>query len=201
MSNITKDITKFVYINCVDTCALQNIFSSNKLYNASIVKCKYIISGFVKFESLDDEWKGNKKNEVYFKKRYKEEIEKGNIEVHNITLDDLTDVEMTKKFESLGIGEVTTIILARKFRQAFLSDDKEAKSSATDYLTNENVQTSPQLCGHLFFITLLKNKSDMDIIEQEYISNNPTDKMHLHFRTMYEEAMRILEMQKLFTKN
>ncbi|MDF5724128.1 MAG: XRE family transcriptional regulator, partial [Rhizonema sp. PD37] len=67
------------------------------------------------------------------------------------------DVEILQKRMNLSKGELTSIVFAKKTRQAFLTDDQKARKLASKVMQSDQVQTMPHLLGWLFFVSYLND--------------------------------------------
>ena len=73
---MTIDITTFNILNVIDTCAIDNLLSSNTLYIASInSNCKFCYTKFVEYEMFFKERKNSTPSSEYLIKRLKEETQ------------------------------------------------------------------------------------------------------------------------------
>ncbi|BBK38655.1 hypothetical protein STAQ_37330 [Allostella sp. ATCC 35155] len=72
-----------------------------------------------------------------------------------LSVDDLREVARLEGIKRLGIGELAAIVVARKLRCGFVSDDRAARRFATDFLDPEHIRTISHLVGHLVYLTHL----------------------------------------------
>lgn len=189
MSNITIKIENFLLHNVIDTCSINNLISSKKLFNSSILcKCVFIVTDSVYFECLLKPWKKNKNNKTELQKRIQEAFSSLRFEKHQISLDDLFNPEMMNLLNHLGKGEVSSIILAKKYQIAFLTDDQKARKYAEDILGKEKVQTVPHLSGWMFFKRVLID-SDLQEIITEHNQIIISGRLNKYIEDAYHAAM------------
>ena len=74
-----------------------------------------------------------------------------------------SNLDVLEKRRNLGKGELSSIVFAKKAGQPFLTDDKGARNLAESILNKDQVQTTPHLCGWLFYKNILTD-SDKDSI-------------------------------------
>jgi len=190
---MTIDITTFNTLNVIDTCAIDNLLSSNTLYIASISSnCRFCYTKFVEYEMFYKERKTPTPSTEYLKKRLEEETRSKRFECFGLSIDDLQDVEIMEKRKKLGIGELSSIAFARKINQSFMTDDQGARKLAADTIGRNRVQTTPQLLGWLFYNRTLID-SDISEIIKEHEENNRT--LTRFFEEVYVESQRIRLME------
>lgn len=183
------NLTTFNKLNVIDTCAIDNLLSSNTLYKASInAKCNYCYTKYVEYEMFYKERKNLNSNSVNIQNLLKKETKLQRFECHDLSIDDLQELEIMEKRKMLGIGELSSIAYARKINQSFMTDDQGARKLASKILGNSRVQTTPHLLGWLFYTRELIDY-DFKIIIQEHESNNRT--LSRFFKEAYEESSRI----------
>lgn len=188
------NITSFNILNVIDTCAIDNLLSSNTLFNASInANCKYCYTKFVEYEMFYKERKNPTTSSLQLQNRLKLETKLQHFECHQLSIDDLQDVEIMEKRKKLGIGELSSIAFARKINHSFMSDDQGARKFASEIIGSKKVQTTPHLLGWLFYNRNLID-SDFSVIIQEHESNNRT--LSRFLKEAYEESLRIRLMLK-----
>ncbi|HWV66724.1 hypothetical protein, partial [Chitinophaga sp.] len=118
----------------------------------------------------------------------------------DITIDDLQEIEILQNRKNLGKGELSSIVFAKKTRQAFLTDDKKARVLAQKVLGNEFVQTTPHLVGFCFYKRYLVD-SDFNLLIAEHQASLTSSwgDLSRFFKEAYEESLRIglIERQTL----
>jgi predicted nucleic acid-binding protein len=187
------NITSFNILNVIDTCAIDNLLSSNTLYTASLnANCKFCYTKFVEYEMFFKERKNSNTGSLHIQNRLKDETKLKRFECHELSIDDLQDVEIMEKRKKLGIGELSSIAFARKINQSFMSDDQGARKLATEIIGKNRVQTTPHLLGWLFYNRELID-SDFKVIIQEHESKNRTLSRFLN--EAYDESLRIRMME------
>jgi predicted nucleic acid-binding protein len=180
------DPSKFFCLNIIDTCAIWNILSSKKLYQATLsANCLFSCTQYVFYESLLKPRSITSEKEIELQSRLKKEIEKNQFKNYHITIEDLQEVEILEKRKNLSKGELSSIVFARKTRQAFLTDDQGARKLAEQVMDRKKVQTTPHLLGWLFYSNYLIDSDKFDIIEEHNSFNRPLEK---YFEEIYLKA-------------
>jgi len=164
--------SQFHPYNVVDACSIWNILSSKRLYKASIstvAKCKFCCTDFVYYECMIKPRRGGiTPEDSELQKRLlaaREHHEQ--FKDYHLDIEDLQEVEVLKKRKNLGKGEFTSIIFAKKTRQAFMTDDnKGARKLAEKVITDGKVQTTPHLFGWLFYQNILIDSDKAAIIKE-----------------------------------
>ena len=175
--------------NIIDTCSIWNVLSSLRFYSAAkAANCNFFCTKFVYYECLHKPRKEISDEEGELIKRLKVQIENKDFQSFNISIEDLQDIGILEKRKNLSKGELSSIVFAKKTRQAFLTDDQGARILAEQFMDGNLVQTTPLLFGWLFFTGKLID-SDKDFIIQEHNSlNRPLEK---YFIKMYEKAYEL----------
>lgn len=162
------DISQFHLLNVADACAVWNVLSSRILYQATkSARCTFSCTRFVCYECLYKPRKNLSKKEAELQERLKGEQESGCFSEYHIDIEDLQDIEILERRQSLSKGELSSIVFAKRTRQAFLTDDQSARALAGQVMDTKRVQTTPHLLGWLFFSDFL-NDSDRDPIIKEH---------------------------------
>jgi hypothetical protein len=112
----------------------------------------------------------------------------GDFRCCQIDLEDLQQVEIIENRMRLSKGEISSIIFAKKSKQAFMTDDKKASKLARDVLNNGLVQSTPHLLGWLYFAGRLQD-SDKDIIIADLTMLN-RGSLKSHIEDAYRESLR-----------
>jgi len=193
---MNSDITKLYLYNVVDSCAIWNILSSPLIYQASLqAGCYYAFTNYVGYECL---YKKRKlKNDRSLVLRLQQELAGNRFMRCDITIDDLQEIEILENRKRLGKGELSSIVFAKKTRQAFLTDDKKARNLGKSVLGNEFVQTTPHLVGYCFYKRHLLDSDFPEVITQHKtsLSGNWGD-LSAFFEEAYIESLRIALMER-----
>ena len=195
------DPSKFKPYNVVDSCSIWNILSSMILYKAAIsdsAGCLFCCTSFVNYECLIKPRSNITQQEEQLKKRLISEKSKGKqFSDFHLSVEDLQDVEVLEKRKNLGKGELSSIVFAKKTNQPFLTDDKGARKLAEGLLESGQVQTTPHLCGWLFYTNILSD-SDKNKIINEHSSFRTTTRGNLtpFFESMYQKAFEYQLMHR-----
>lgn len=188
--------------NVVDACSILNIFSSKTLYLAAIskmAKCSFCCTKFVYYECLIRPQKTESEQEKLIKKRLINERTKGiNFNDYHLDIEDLHDVKILENRKNLGKGELSSIIFAKKTRQAFMTDDRKARNLAETMLEENMVQTTPHLLGWLFYSNFLVDSDKKDIIKEHSLFRTTNwGNLSKYFEIMYIKAQEYKLMHRL----
>jgi len=148
----STDYTKFARGNTADSCALWNLFSSPSFYASSrAAGCYYCITRFVQYELFTKQSTGKGQDYSRLKLGLNNEISAGSITLANIEINDLQDAQVLARSRHNSMGEISSMLFARKSRLAFLSDDGWAMKFATALRDAPTVQSTPHLVGWLVY--------------------------------------------------
>ncbi|ABG57329.1 hypothetical protein [Cytophaga hutchinsonii] len=188
------DITEFQKINVIDSCAIDNLLSSETLYRAAkSSNCSFCYTKFVEYEVLFKARRTINEKSKKLQEKLKDETKANRFECHNLSIDDLQEVEILKQRKRLSVGELSSIAFAKKINQSFMTDDLGARKLGSLILGTKRVQTTPHLIGWLFYIRELTD-SDFSIIVSEHKEyERPLSK---YFEEAYHESLRIKSMNK-----
>ena len=188
------DITKCEKVNVTDSCALWNILSSKILF-AVLEDQNFIFSctPFVVYECLYRNRTNSNPGDVVLKQLAKEKIDKKDIDVHPLTIDDLQDSEILRFRNKLGRGELSSIAFAKKTGLCFLTDDQGARKIGEVILGKKSIQTTPLLLGWLLYNGYLTD-SDLEPIIIEHKSNGRP--LEPYFRQIHIENWRLRALHK-----
>ena len=187
------DPSSFHLYNVTDTCSIWNILSSEKLYKAATsvaAKCSFCCTRFVYYECLVKPRNNETEEDKELRRRLAfERNSNGQFKDYHIDIEDLQEIEILKKRKNLHGGELSSIVFAKKTRQAFLTDDRDARSLAEQVMDEGMVQTTPHLLGWLFYRRVLTD-SDKDAIIEEHskFRKEKHGNLSKFFNTMYERA-------------
>jgi len=182
------DVTKFSKHNIIDTCAIWNVLSSVELYRATMrASINFYCSEFVIYECLYRHRTTNKEEDKKLQQILLEERKKDLFLSFKLDIEDLQLVNILQTRKKLGLGEISSIALAIKTKQAFLTDDQRARKLAMSVQEGTIVQTVPQMFGWLFFVGILIDGDKDVIITQHQEMNGILTK---YFIQTYMEACR-----------
>lgn len=183
------DVRNFHRYNIVDSCAIQNVLSSLTLYSASLqAKCEFICTGFVHYECLVKERNNGSKEDMEIQKRFARAIKTGEIKLDHLNIEDLQDVHVLENRKKLGMGELSSIAVANKYRQVFMTDDLKARKLGIAIMGVGRVQTTPQLFGWLVYGNYLLD-SDKDRVIFEHESLEKRIPLSSFFEQLYLKAL------------
>ncbi len=181
------DPSSFIKSNVTDTCSVWNILSSRTLLNAAKrTNCLFCCTAFVQYECLDKPRRNITSKEQELQQRLKYEQASGQFKVYHLDIDDLLDVDVLESRKSLGKGELSSIVFARRTRQGFLTDDQGARRLASVSIDPKNVQTTPHLFGWLIYEFSLSDSDKDKVIDEHNQFMRPLEK---YFEKMYEKAL------------
>lgn len=182
------DPSYFELHNVADTCAVWNVLSSLILYtNASSAGCKFCLTHFVHYECLFKPRRNPAKEELFLQDRLRKEHNKGAFQKYHLDIEDLQDIIILENRKRLSKGELSSIVFARKTRQAFLTDDQKARKLASQVMDRTKVQTTPHLFGWLCFSNRLGDVDKDHVIQEHCQLRRP---LAVYFEEMYQEALR-----------
>jgi predicted nucleic acid-binding protein len=188
------DITEFKKINVIDTCAIDNLLSSATLYRAArSSNCSFCYTKFVEYEMLYKSRKNLNEKSKKLQQKLKDETNAKRFECHNLSIDDLQEIEILEQRKRLGGGELSSIAFAKKINQNFMTDDSKARKLGISVLGNKRVQTTPHLVGWLFYNRELIDSDFPVIISEHQEYNRPLSQ---YFEEAYHESLRIRNMNK-----
>ena len=186
------NVSEFHQYNITDTCAVWNVLSSCLLYStARSAGCLFSITKFVHYECLHKPRKPSAHGPILQQRLQQQQI-KGAFQSYSLTINDLQDVGMLESRKKLSKGELSSIALARKFGQAFLTDDQKARKLAEGLMHNM-VQTTPHLLGWLFFNGRLTDGDKRTIIDEHVALSG---QLFPYFESVYHESLRCQLMQR-----
>ena len=164
------NIKSFNLYNIIDTCSVWHLLSSDMLYNISKVNgCYFSCTKYVFYECLYRSRSFFKEEDKRLKDKFQKELNKFHLPSYSISIDDLQSIMNLEQRKRLSKGELSSIVFAKKTRQAFLSDDQGARKLSEFYLGLDNTQTVPHLFGWLSYIKQISDNDKYTIIkEHEY---------------------------------
>jgi len=187
---INFDFSEINKFSVIDTCAILNLFSSEKFYNAIICEnFSFCYTSFVEYETLYKRVK--EVTEVIRNQRTKlrQETLKQKFRCEHLSIDDLQEIEILEARKKLGKGELSSIAFAKKINQPFMTDDQGARKLGEEILGKQKVLTSPHILGWLYFNRILIDSDHKDIISEHKSSGR---KMASIYNEIYQEAIRRL---------
>jgi hypothetical protein len=181
------DVSKFRLSNVGDTCSIWNMLSSRLLWStARGMGVTICCTQFVKYECLHKPGQARPER-IEMQARVRREIETGNLICCSIELEDLQDIRLLSARKKVSTGELSSMVFAKRTGQAFLSDDRKARTLAATTMEKDFIQSTPHLVGWLYFRWKLQD-SDKDQITADLQRLNRT--LHPHLDNAYEEGCR-----------
>lgn len=186
------NVSAFHPYNVIDTCAVWNVLSSPMLYaTARTAGCIFCLSQFVLYECLHKPRQPSTHGPI-LQKRLRHEQSKGDFKAYRLSIEDLQDTGVLENRLRLGKGELSSIALAKKINQAFLTDDQKARKFAEGIMTGM-VQTTPHLFGWLFFTgRLTDGDKSMIITDHKALEGD----LSPYFEAIYTESLRCQLMHR-----
>ena len=185
----TIDPSRFHRVNVADTCAVWNILSSLLLYNsARDAGCQFCITDFVRYECLTKPRTSVTAAEKELMERLRRSERLREFEHFSCDLDDLEMISLLESRRRLGKGELSSIALAMKMHQAFITDDMKARKLAEEAglaLT----QTTAHLFSWLIFTRRLGDAEKTTIVAQH---QDMGQNLAPHLQKAYELALQCL---------
>jgi hypothetical protein len=183
------DVRNFHPYNIIDSCAIQNVLSSLTLYSASLqAKCGFVCTGFVHYECVVKNRNKESAEDKEIQKRFSKAINSGEVKINHLDIEDLQDIHILENRKKLGMGELSSIAVANKYRQVFMTDDLKARKLGLAILGSGRVQTTPQLFGWLIFGNFLLD-SDKDRVIKEHESLEKRIPLTSFFENLYLKAL------------
>ncbi len=188
--------------NVVDACSIWNILSSKTLYrsaNSASPKCFFCCTRFVQYECLIRSRKNESEPEIKLRRFLIAERKKGvQFTDHNLDIEDLQEIAILENRKNLGKGELSSIIFAKKTRQAFMTDDQSARKLAASVMDSDMIQTTPHLFGWLFYTNVLTDSNKHEIIiEHSEFRSTKWGNLSKYFEIMYERALEYRLMNSI----
>jgi hypothetical protein len=186
------DVSSFVRLNVVDSCALWNILSSPLLYSVALrEQCGFSCTVFVKYECLHKPRSSPSAEDTELMQRFSLALARSEVVAYNLDIADLQDVTVLRNRRTLSMGELSSIAFAMKTRQAFLTDDQKARKLGGTTTPPTQVQTTPHLLGWLVFSQKVSDNDVPVIVAQHNSMGRP---LAPHFTNAYREGLRCLLM-------
>lgn len=192
--------------NVVDACSIWNILSSKTLYHSAISAssmCFFCCTKFVYYECLIRPRTNESAPEKKLRRRLVNERKKGvQFTDYYLEIEDLQEIEILENRKNLGKGELSSIIFAKKTRQAFMTDDKGARNLAESVIDNNMIQTTPHLLGWLFYSNILTDSDKKSIVEEHSeFRTTQWGNLSKFFEIMYKRALEYKLMHRYNGKN
>lgn len=187
---IEYDFTEISRFSVIDTCAILNIFSSEKFYNAIIsADFSFCYTSFVEYETFFKTVKVLTKEIQNQRDKLRQETCKKRFRCEHLSIDDLQEIKILEARKRLGKGELSSIAFAKKTNQPFMTDDQGARKLGEKILGKQNVLTSPRILGWLYFHRILIDSDHKDVISEH---KNSGRNMAGIYDDVYQEAVRRL---------
>lgn len=183
-----RNVSLFQLGNITDTCAVWNVLSSPRLLAAATrSRCQFAMTRVVLYECLIKPRSRQNPADLELQNRLKRERAANRFSDVPLSLEDVQEIAQLEKRRSLGHGELSSIVFARRAQTAFCSDDLNAQRLAEGILGYERVQTTPHLLGWLVFAAALSDNDIEQILHEHEQAGRP---LSPHLRAMYEEGLR-----------
>jgi hypothetical protein len=182
------DPSNFYLHNISDTCAVWNVLSSRILYSrADQSGVVFYCTEFVIYECLNKKRTSPTVCSLQLQKNFQQLQQNCKFRKVSLSVEDLHDVDKLNSRKRLGKGELSTLAYAMKTRQAFLSDDQNARKFAENFLGSGRTQTTPHLFSWLIFTGKISDSEKAQVIS-EHLANEGDISPHLE--NAYLEACR-----------
>ena len=182
------DPAHFARASVVDTCAVWNMLSSQRLNQAAInSKLHFCITPVVLYECLQKPRPNITEEQQQLMTRLRNERAAGRFPIQECSLEDLLAVS-AKAPGRLGSGELSCIATAYRIRSiSVMTDEKLARRYAQDTL-GLSVETTPRLYGYLHYhLHLGGSDHDHVIAEHERFERRP---LTAFLNQTFDHAMR-----------
>ena len=164
----SSNIQAFYNYNIIDSCSISNVLASLTLYRAAqLAKCQFYCTRYVIYECLHKRSSNISATFQIFRQRLNIVRDNGDFKCLNLSVEDLQEIDILESRKKLSKGELSSIVMARKTGQAFMTDDQKARKLACEYIEPQKVQTTPHLLGWLIFTSTLSD-GDKDLIINEH---------------------------------
>jgi hypothetical protein len=188
-----SDLSKFERLNVADTCSLWNVLGSRLLREAArSAGVSLCITEFVRYECLHKPGRFRPER-TELQSRLRHEMTSGAVGSYSLEVEDLQELSVLESRRRLSKGELSSVVLAKKTRQAVMTDDRKARKLAISVLPSDRVQTTAHLFGWLYFCGRLL---DGDRITVEVQLAEVGRSLAPHFENAYLEALRCKLMAK-----
>jgi len=182
------DCSQFHLVNVIDTCAIWNVLSSQRLLSAAkAAKCHFSATAFVYYEALHKSRTAPTKEDIELQNRLRRERRAGFFGDCSLDIRDLQEIDILERRMHLGKGELSSIAFSKKAGLSFLTDDQKARRLGSGVMAASRVQTTPHLFGWLFFVGQLSDSDKNGVIDEHERYGGP---LRPYFETMYNEALR-----------
>lgn len=189
------DPAHFARASVVDTCAVWNMLSSQRLNQAAIqAKLHFCITPVVLYECLQKPRPSITADQELLMTRLRRERASGRFPVQECNLEDLLAISENAPGK-LGSGELSCIATAYRIRSiAVMTDEKLARNFAQGRL-GLSVETTPRLYGYLHYHLHLGGADHAHVIaEHERFERRPLTQF---FNQTFDDAMRCRLMANL----
>ncbi|MGJ1223888.1 hypothetical protein [Sphingobacterium siyangense] len=195
------DITTYHKLNVIDTCSIWNILACPRIYSATIdASCYFSFTEYVHYECLFK--KRSTCTPKSLQNKLKTEVDQKRFMKINLSIDDLQEISLLENRKKLGMGELSSIALAKKTKQVFFTDDKKARQLGEQILGKENVQTTPRLVGAFFYQRILADEDLNIILEQHKASLNSTwGDLTPFFKEIYKTSLERRALNSITNMN
>ena len=175
--------TAFNVANVADTCAVWNLVSSDQLYGAArMAGLTACLTAYVRYECLVKPRKRQSDEDTELCHRLSAALERKEISVHSLALEDLQEVELLSRRKRLGLGELSCLAFAKRTGICVLSDDRKATIFGREVLgAASRVQTTPHVFGWLLFLGHLVDRDIETVVTQHRAVRRPLEP---HLRAM-----------------
>ena len=184
------NIKSFILYNTIDTCSVWHLLSSDRLYNiAKTNGCYFSCTSYVLYECLYKPRKVFKEADVRLIDKFKKKQKDFYSQSYSISIDDLQSIVTLEQRRALSKGELSSIVFAKKTRQAFLTDDQAARKLSESFLGCDHTQTTPHLFGWLSYTQKILD-NEKSVIIQEHEANG--GKLSKYFEEVFNRAREFI---------
>lgn len=182
------DCSQFHLVNVIDTCAIWNVLSSQRLISAAkAAKCHFSATAFVYYEALHKPRTAPTKEDIELQNRLRKERGADFFGDCSLDIRDLQEIDILERRMRVGKGELSSIAFAKKAGLAFMTDDQKARRLGSGVMKASHVQTTPHLFGWLFFVGQLSDSDKNGVIDEHQKYGGS---LRPYFEAMYNEALR-----------
>jgi hypothetical protein len=185
-------IRSFPIASVIDSCAVANVLCSAHLVRGAARQGRhFVVSGVVRYECIVKPRSVLKCADRRVMEALRRELELGkNFSQISLTVDDLREVARLTTVKRLGRGELASMVLARKLRQGFMTDDGRARRFAERQFAGLSIRTTSHLAGWLIYVGELVDADIPDIIRDNTELRGPGN-IGRYIQACYEHAQML----------
>jgi predicted nucleic acid-binding protein len=155
--------------------------------------CYFSCTSYVFYECLYKPRKTFKEADERLIDKLKKEANNFYSQSYSISINDLQSIMSLEERKALSKGELSSIVFAKKTRQAFLTDDQAARKLSESYLEDAHTQTTPHLFGWLSYNQKILDNDKVFIIQEH---KNNGGELSKYFEEVFNKAREFILLEK-----